>query len=381
MPILLSIPGIALISLVLWEAFEVILLPRRVTRKYRFTRFYYRTVWRIWSTVFRSISRDGRQETFLSYFGPLSLLLLLSIWAFGLIIGFALLHWASGSLIKTPEGTAGFSTDLYLSATTFFTLGLGDVTPVAPVARVFTAIEAGLGFGFLALLFAYLPALNQAISRREINISLLDARAGSPPTAAEMLRRRCHDTDNMETLLQHLSEWERWAAELLESHLSYPVLAYFRSHHDNQSWLAAITAILDTSAFVMSYMEGSCARQAMLTFAMARHAVVDISLIFGRRPVKPKRDRLTPEELAGLRTALTSAGLPLREGDEAERELTELRPMYEPYVNALSHHFVLAVPPWVPESSRRDNWETSAWERGKRLQRAERRGGDENEHF
>jgi hypothetical protein len=380
-PILLSILGGALIFLVLWEAFEVILLPRRVTRKYRFTRFFYRNAWRIWSAVFRSISRGGRQETFLSYFGPLSLLLLLSIWAFGLIVGFALLHWASGSLIKTPEGTAGFSTDLYLSATTFFTLGLGDVTPVAPLARVFTAVEAGLGFGFLALLFAYLPALSQSISRREVNISLLDARAGSPPTAAEMLRRRCHDSDNMETLLQHLSEWERWAAELLESHLSYPVLAYFRSHHDNQSWLAAITAILDTSAFVMSYMEGSCARQAMLTFAMARHAVVDISLIFGRSPVKPKRDRLTPEELTELRTVLTSAGLPLREGDEVEKELTELRQMYEPYVNALSHHFRLAVPPWVPESNRKDNWETSAWERRKRLPRTERLAEEEDEHF
>jgi hypothetical protein len=185
----------------------------------------------------------------------------------------------------------------------------------------------------------------------------------------------------METLLQHLGEWERWAAELLESHLSYPVLAYFRSHHDNQSWLAAITAILDTSAFVMSSMEGPCARQAMLTFAMARHAVVDISLIFGRAPVKPKRDRLTLEELAELRAGLASAGLPLREGDEVEKELTELRQMYEPYVSALSDHFRLAVPPWVLESSRKDNWETSAWERRKRLQRTERPGEEEDEHF
>lgn len=380
-PVVLCILGIALIFFVLLEGFEVILLPRRVTRKYRFTRLFYRNAWRIWSAVFHSVSKGGRKETLLSYFGPLSLLLLLSIWAFGLIVGFALLHWASGSLIKTPEGTVGFSTDLYLSATTFFTLGLGDVTPAAPLARVFTAVEAGLGFGFLALLFAYLPALNQSISRREVNISLLDARAGSPPTAAEMLRRRCHDTNNMETLLQHLSEWERWCAELLESHLSYPVLAYFRSHHDNQSWLAAITAILDASAFVMSYMEGSCARQAMLTFAMARHAVVDISLIFGRSPVKQKQDRLTSEELAKLRTDLASAGLKLREGDEVEKELTELRQMYEPYVSALSHHFRLAVPPWIPESDRRDNWETSAREQRKRLERTGRPIEEEDEHF
>ena len=185
----------------------------------------------------------------------------------------------------------------------------------------------------------------------------------------------------MELIRQVLHDWELWSAELLESHLSYPVLAYFRSHHDNQSWLAAITSILDTSAFVMSYMEGSCARQAMLTFAMARHAVVDISLIFGRSPVKPKRDRLTPEELTELRTVLASAGLPLREGDEAEKELTELRQMYEPYVSALSHHFRLAVPPWVLESSRKDNWETSVWERRTSFQMTERPGEEEDEHF
>ncbi len=381
MEVFLIILGIGLILLVLWEAFEVILLPRRVTRKYRFTRFYYRNAWRIWSTVCRSVSRGGRLETLLSYFGPLSLLLLLSIWAAGLILGFGILHWTSGSLLKSPDGPAGFGTDLYLSATTFFTLGLGDVTPASRLARAYTAIEAGLGFGFLALLFAYLPALNQSISRREINISLLDARAGSPPTAAEMLGRRCHDADNMETLLQHLGEWERWAAELLESHLSYPVLAYFRSHHDNQSWLAAITAILDTSAFVITHMEGSCARQALLTFAMARHAVVDISLIFRRSPSKPRRDRLTPEELTELCTVLSSAGLPLHKGDHAEKELTELRQMYEPYVHALSHHFLMPTPPWVPESGRKDNWEKSAWERKRAPKRADKSVPDEDEHF
>lgn len=380
MSVLLCITGIVLIILVLWEAFEVILLPRRVTRKYRFTRLFYRNAWRIWSASFKAVFKGGRLETFLSYFGPLSLLLLLSIWAFGLILGFALLHWSLGSVLKTPEGSSGFGIDLYLSATTFFTLGLGDVVPLAPTARIFTALEAGLGFGFLALLLAYLPALNQAISRRELNISLLDARAGSPPTAGEMLGRRCHDA-GMETLLQHLSEWERWAAELLETHLSYPVLAYFRSHHDNQSWLAAIAVILDTSAFVMCYMEGACARQAMLTFAMARHAVVDISLVFRRPPIKPKRERLSSGELADLHTVLVSAGLSLRKEEGLDKELTGLRQMYEPYVTALSQHFRLAVPPWIPKANRKDNWETSAWERKERVHRENGQAGEENEHF
>ena len=116
------------------------------------------------------------------------------------------------------------------------------------IGRFLVAIESGMGFAFLALVIAYLPALNQSFSRREVSISLLDARAGSPPTASEMFRRHGHD-HGMEALRQLLHEWERWSAELLEGHLSYPVLAYFRSQHDNQSWLAALTAILDTCAW------------------------------------------------------------------------------------------------------------------------------------
>lgn len=362
MEVLWTILGIMLILLVLWDAFETMVLPRRVTRKYRLTRIFYRNTWLLWSSLVGPFSKGRRQETFFGYFGPLSLIFLLSIWAMGLIFGFALVNWGMASPLRTPEGTSGFSTYLYLSGTTFFTLGLGDVAPLGPFARVLTVLESGLGFGLLALVIGYLPALNQSFSRREVNISLQDARAGSPPTAAGMLRRGC-GRDGIETLLRHLSEWERWCAELLESHLSYPVLAYFRSQHDNQSWLAALTAILDTSAFVMTAMEGSCAHQAELTFAIARHTVVDLSLIFKQPPLRTKRERLSPEELAALRKELKEGGFPLREGRSLEQELTELRDMYEPYVYSLSHYFRLKVPHWLPEVARKDNWQTSAWER------------------
>ena len=285
--ILAAVFGVALILGVLWEGFETIVLPRRVTRRFRLTRFFYRRTWRPWAATVRSIVPPRRQETWLSYFGPISLLLLLSVWAGGLITGFALLHWANGSAVVTHDGSAGFLTDLYLSGTTFFTLGLGDVVPRTTFARLLTVVESGMGFGFLALVIGYLPALNQSFARREVSISLLDARAGSPPTASEMLRRHGHER-GMEALRQLLHEWERWSAEFLEGHLSYPVLAYFRSQHDNQSWLAALTAILDTCALVMAGVEGACERQAELTFAMARHAVVDLSLVFRTRPQEPK---------------------------------------------------------------------------------------------
>jgi hypothetical protein len=305
--IIAAISGISLILLVLWEGFETIILPRRVTRRFRLTRFFYRGSWRPWVKVINILVHARQRENWLSYFGPLSLLLLLGIWAGGLIYSFALLHWALGSAILSMGGGAGFLTDLYLSGTTFFTLGLGDVLPRTPVARLLVVLESGMGFGFLALVIGYLPALNQSFARREVSISLLVARAGSPPTASEMLRRHNHDRGK-EALRQLLHEWELWSAELLEGHLSYPVLAYFRSQHENQSWLAALTAILDTSALIMAGMEGAYERQAELTFAMARHAVVDLSLVFRTSPCEPDQDRLPPEKLADLRIMLASSG-------------------------------------------------------------------------
>jgi hypothetical protein len=372
--------GVVLILIVLGDAFETIVLPRRVTRQISLARLFYRSTWLFWYTAVRTIFSRKRQENFLSWYGPLSLVLLLIFWATGLVIGFAFVHWASGSVIKTPEGSAGFGTYLYLSGTTFFTLGLGDVIPTTTFGRGLVAFEAGMGFGFLALVIGYLPALNQSFARREVNISLLDARAGSPPTAAEMLRRHSHDR-GLEDLRQLFHEWERWSSDLLESHLSYPVLAYFRSHHDNQSWLGALTAILDASAFAIVSFEGPCERQAQLTFAITRHAIVDLAQVFNCPPHKPKHDRLPSDELTRIRTTLTEAGLKLREGNAVDQKLSELRRMYEPYVCALSNYLRITVPPWIPKSSRIDNWQTSAWGRSTGFQIEDLSGEVHDEHF
>ncbi len=305
------------------------------------------------------LAPQSHKDNLLGIYGPLSLLLLLSVWASMLIVSFGLVYWG---LVGLSEEGNSFSASLYFSGSTFFTLGLGDLKPLSPLTRFLTVVESGTGLGFLAIVIGYLPALNQSFSRREVNISLLDSRAGSPPTAAEMLYRH-NDEYGMESIRLVLHEWERWSAELLESHLSYPVLAYFRSQHDNQSWLAALTSILDASAFVMVGLEGACARQAQLTFAIARHAVVDLCLIFRLRPISPNPDRLSPEVLANLRSGLASAGLRPSMGKEADLKLEELRAMYEPYLFALSVFFDLALPPWIPEPGSEDNWQTSVWSR------------------
>jgi len=286
---LIAVAGALWIAVIVWDAFEAIVLPRRVTRRLRPSSTFYRVTWTLWSAIARRLPPGGRRETYLSFYGPLSVLLLLAAWAVSLIVAFALVQWGLGVRLSAPEGGT-FLEYVYLSGETFFTLGLGDIAPTSRVGRAVMVGEAGLGFGFLALVIGYVPVLYQAFSRREIEITLLDARAGSPPSAEALLRS--HAGEDLEELAELLDDWEHWAAEIMESHLSYPVLSYFRSQHDNQSWLAALTTILDTSALVMVGVEGACARQAEFTFAMARHAVVDLAQVLRRRPRPAPRDRL-----------------------------------------------------------------------------------------
>jgi hypothetical protein len=380
MRLLAGIAGLVLLFVVLLDAFETIVLPRRVTRRVRLTRLFYRCTWWPWSLLADRLPAGKRRESYLGFFGPLSLIILLAVWAVGLVVGFALLHYAAGSAVMAQQETPSFLTDLYLSGTTLFTLGLGDVMPRSTLARTLTVVEAGMGFGFLAIVIGYLPVIYQSFSRREVNISMLDARAGSPPTAGELLRRHSHDR-GMEALQQLLREWERWSAELLESHLSYPVLAYFRSQHNNQSWLAALTTILDASALVMAGVEGACQRQAELTFAMARHAVVDLAQVFSTPPLQPPRERLPAAELALLRAALASTELRLRDGPAADQRLVELRKMYEPYVASLAGYLRVALPGWMPGQRHTDNWQTSAWERPASTAPIESLEPPEEDHF
>jgi hypothetical protein len=251
---------------------------------------------------------------------------------------------------------------LYFSGVTFFTLGFGDVTPVDPLGRFLAVAETGIGFAFLAVVISYLPVLYQAFSHREVTISLLDARAGSPPTAAQLLIRIARHR-NFAVLDRFLEEWERWAAEVLVNHVSFLVLSYYRSQHDNQSWLAALTAILDTSALLIAGAKDVDAHQAKLTFATARHTVVDLAQVYYVPPIEPQPDRLARDQLQRLRAELKAVGLELREGETVDRKLAELRGMYEPFVNALARHFVLALPPVLADSTPVDNWQTSAWMR------------------
>lgn len=355
MRILALIAGVFCVFAVLFDAFQTIILPRRATGRLRITRIFFILTWSPWRLFARRISSPKARETAFSFYGPLSLILLLVLWAAVIVLGFSLIFFAIFSPFYDLRQHPGFLSDLYISGATISTLGPTDAGPLYVASRWLMVLEAGIGFGFLAIVMGYFPVLYSAFSRREVSISLLDARAGSPPTAAELLRRHVHP-DAAEALSILLVEWERWSAELLESHISFPLLCYFRSQHNNQSWLSALTSMLDASALLIAGVQGHEARQAQLTFAMARHALVDLSQVFNLKPLFNAPDRLPPGGYNQLYALLCQGGVRMCRDNNSESRLREMRRLYEPWAEALSAYFVMPLPPWTATEPHRDNW-------------------------
>src|ERR1051326_9075548 len=365
--IIAVVGGLAIIWVVLLDAFETVVLPRRVLRHFKLTAYFYRRTWIPRRGIARRIKTASRQQNFLGYFGPLSLILLLIFWAAGLIFGFALIQYGIGGHEQLNQETLTFGRIIYHSGETFFTLGYGDIVPTSGAARALSVLEAGMGFGFLGVVIGYIPVVYSSFSRREIQISMLDARAGSPPSAVELLVRLAGRTEDpgvdQSVLDEVLRDWERWAAELLESQISYPVLTFFRSQHSNQSWLAALTTMLDVTSLVLTGIEGVHPGQAKLTFAMARHAAVDLAQVVNARHDPLAGDRLPEAELETLRAALAAAGLQLRSDEYGRGKLAKLRAVYEPYVHATGRSLMLTLPVWRRVEKTRDNWQAGPWDR------------------
>jgi len=362
MLIFATIAGIVVILAVLLDAFETVVLPRRVRRKFRITVLFYRNTWKPWRKITNLIKSPGRRENFLGYFGPLSLLFLLALWAGGLIFGFALLQYGAGEHVMIANEPVTFWRVIYLSGSTFFTLGYGDIIPTSELARALAVVEAGMGFGFLGTVIGYLPTIYSSFSRREIEISLLDARAGSPPTAAEFLVRLGSSPQQI-VVDEIFRGWERWAAEVLESHISYPPLGFFRSQHINQSWLGALVVMLDSSALVVAGIDGIRPDQAKLTFAMARHAVVDLAQLVNAQYDPLEADRLDDEQLVRLRQGLVEKSLMSSNSTKSDEKLKYLRTLYEPYALGLARNLLITLPPWIPSEKKKDNWQAGPWDR------------------
>ncbi len=345
--------AVLVMALVLQDAFEVMLLPRRVIRRIRITRFFFRFSWFVWTGLARAARPGPGRERLLSVFGPLSMVVLFAFWAALLIAAFGVLEWG-----LQPRGhPSPIAEQLYMSGVTFFTLGYGDVVPHGLPARALAVVEAGTGLGFLALVIGYLPVLYQLFSRREAHVIRLDVRAGTPPTAVTLLSR--HADGGLEKLDVLLDDWEQWGAVLLESHLSYPMLVFYRSQHDNQSWLTGMAAVMDACALILVGVSDMHPLQARMTFTMARQVIVEMARSFA---VEPSRydggDRLPEDGYEQIVARLTEAGLHWDAGPGGRETLAALRATYEPLLDGLARRLMLQLPNWMPDNDASDNWQS-----------------------
>jgi hypothetical protein len=377
MHVVAVICGCVFLAGVLLDAFQTIILPRRPVRRFRITRGFFVATWGPWKWVVGHWPVKRNREQMYSVYGPLSLLLLFMVWAALLVGAYGLIYFGMHMPFADPmhpmTAFGRMRSCFYVSGTTLFTLGLGDVLPTANAARMLIVVEGGTGLGFVALVIGYLPVLYTAFSTREVLVAMLDARAGSPPTAGELLLRHNFEGGD-KALTALLAEWERWCAQMLETHISYPILCYYRSQHDNQSWLAALTAVLDTCALLITTIDDgsegpACTRQAQLTFAIGRHTLVDLGHVFRleraeqrlrRKPVA----RLTEEEFGRLCEVLGRAGFSLCGDGGARERLRAIGVLYEPHACALAEYLRLGLPGWAPPVAdprgRKDGWSTVA---------------------
>jgi hypothetical protein len=356
--LLVGLISLVLLAFLLAEFFIVFLLPRRVDRDPALARGILRILWIPWRASARLLPRRA-SDTMLGIFGPLGLLAILVLLSVGTILCFTGLHWAVSTRLGSPR-VADFGGDLYFSAGAFVS-ATNPATPINGVGKALQIFEAATGLGFLAIAIGYLPALYQAFSRREIAVSRLDPRAGSPPSAGRLLERSGHRGGWAE-LDAYLREWETWTAELMETHLAYPILGYFRSQHVNQNWLAALTTIVDACAYALAYGPDESTEAAELSFRIGRHALSDLAHAVSPRRLEndsepTARERLTREDLAELRSQLEGSGLHSDADEEAcAKRLEELRESYEPYAIAIAGHLALDLPDWLAEGDVREEW-------------------------
>jgi hypothetical protein len=337
MRVLAAIGGVVLIALMLAEFFVTFMLPRRVRRDPRIARGLNRAFWRPWRGVARRLSPSSA-DTWLGFFGPLALLSQLLIWTVGLIFGFALLEWAAVG--------GAFGHGLLVSSGLFLN---AEAVSGSTAVHVIALIEAATAIGVLFIVIGYLPSVYGSFSRREIAVSQLATRAGSPPAAGAILCRAAR-REQWRELERDLRAWEEWAAELMETHLSYPILGYYRSQHVNQNWLAALTAMVDVAAFVSAVEADGESEAAEITFAIGRHALADLALQY--RVTYGRAERLSDADFNRLYAAVEDAATRPVGREEARRRLDELREAYEPKAQGLAELLALELPPWLREQDK-----------------------------
>jgi hypothetical protein len=290
-------------------------------------------------------------------FGPLAILALLGIWVVALVCGYGLMLEALSNQLS-PK-VEDFSTAFYVAGTSLLTIGYGDYVPTALPARLVTLVAAASGLTILALVISLTFSLYSWFGRREVLVLMLDSRAGAPPSGVTFLETygRFGIVDQLPGIF---GQFELWTAEVLDSHLAYPVLPFFRSSHDGQSWVSALGAVLDAATLLKTVVtQRACEGQQGLTGARAAaemmysigcHALVDLTqLPLGRAKLKFDDDQpgIERTEFDAACARLAEAGYPTECSDATWHDFSEHRAAYAARLNLLARFFASPPTQWI----------------------------------
>src|ERR1035437_2859275 len=341
--------GLLFLALVFWDVFQTIVVPRPTPGRFRLGRYLIRGAWRAArGTVGAEVG--ATRDRLLGLFAPAATVLLLVAWLSGLIFGYGLILFALRAELQPAPGDLG--TALYFAASSILTLGFGDIVAIGSPARIVVVAAAASGLGIVALVVTFLFSLFGSYQRREVSVVTLEARAGVPPSAVVLLESLAR-MDLVAQLPEFFGEWERWAAEVLDSHVAYPLLGYFRSSHDNLSWISALGTVLDAASLVLTTTEGVPRGEAELFARVGSHLVEDISNLNSRAGVTAPRD---PARVgSGLDRAafdkaclrLAEAGYRVAPADQAWQAFELARTAYAPRLESIAAYWATPTNSWL----------------------------------
>ncbi|HJW22119.1 MAG TPA: potassium channel family protein [Candidatus Limnocylindrales bacterium] len=332
--------GAVLVGLVAWDLFQTVVVPRPSPGQFRIARYVIRGSW--WAVKRAGRRLGGRwRDAIFGLFGPGSAILLLGVWLATLILGFGLMLFALRDELSPVPDNLG--TAVYFAASSLLTIGYGDVVAQGTASRVLVILAAAGGLGAVALVVTFLFSLYGSYQRREIAVVTLQAASGAPPSAVGLLETYAA-LDVRDRLNPLFREWEAWSAEVLDSHVAYPILGYFRSSHDNLSWISALGTILDAASLVVTTIEGLPRGDAELCRRAGSHLVEDLSNLGFR---EGGADWLTRDDFDIVCDRLERAGYRLASRAEAWGRFEAARLAYAPRLEAMARYWAVAASSWL----------------------------------
>ncbi|MBW3556782.1 MAG: potassium channel family protein [Actinobacteria bacterium] len=332
--VVLLVAGLAVVVVMTSDVTATLVVTWGGAAAWRPSRAFYRLSWRIWSRLGRRIGDVDRQQRFLGFYAPVSVLLLLAIWVVGLLLGWSFVWLA---LSHQVHGLTDWGAAVYFSGVVLLTIGFGDIFATGLFPRLLTLAEAASGLATIALVISYLPVLYGAYGRREARMLTLDLASGDRITPVGLMLSQTPGGD-LETLYQFFTDWQLWTAEVLESHTSYPMLAFFRSHHRGQSWITALGVVVDAAVISVALLPGAELRAPFYVYRRGRRAIEEIASRLD--PPKAGPSELDREAFRYAYGLAEAAGLQLRPIDEAWAIMQELRGSYGDQLQSLFDYLV-----------------------------------------